>query len=225
MASSFGEGPLMDAPTIPDLTVADLLEQFGPLPLNRIRLDPAPGTATEEDVVRIHLREDRLYELVDGVLVEKTMGLYESYLAALLLRLLGNFVDQHDLGFVLGADGMVRLAPGLVRIPDVSFMSWKRLGSKRVPRKPMANLAPDLAVEVLSPNNTAREMDRKLHDYFAAGTRLVWYVYPSDHTVKVFTKPGRGTVLREGEALQGGKVLPGFELPLKELFAEPGDSL
>ena len=145
----------MDAPTIPDLTVADLLEQFGPLPLNRIRLDPAPGTATEEDVVRIHLREDRLYELVDGVLVEKTMSLYESYLAALLLRLPGNFVDQHDLGFVLGADGMVRLAPGLVRIPDVSFMSWKRLGSKRVPRKPMANLAPDLAVEVLSPSNTA----------------------------------------------------------------------
>ena len=70
-------------------------------------------------MIGIHDREDRLCELVDGVLLEKTVGTYESYLALLL----GNFVDENNLGIVLGADGMMRLVPGLVRIPNVSFIS------------------------------------------------------------------------------------------------------
>ena len=82
-------------------TAADLVERFGPIPLDRVRHDPAPGTATEDHVVEIHDREDRLYELVDGVLVEKTVGIYESYLAAFLVRLIGNFVEENDLGIVL----------------------------------------------------------------------------------------------------------------------------
>lgn len=105
-------------------TAADLVRRFGAIPLCRVRHDPAPGTAVEEDVVTIHDREDRLYELIDRTLVEKTVGTYESYLAMMLGRILGNFIIDHNLGVVLGADGMLRLAPGLVRIPDVSFISW-----------------------------------------------------------------------------------------------------
>ncbi len=205
-------------------TAADLVERFGAIPLNRIRHDPAPGTATEQDVVRLHDGEDKLYELVDGVLVEKTVGTYESYLAALLARLLGNFVAPRRLGIVLGADGMLRLAPGLVRIPDVSYISFERLPGRQVPREPFADLAPDLAVEVISRFNTPEEMNRKLKDYFGAGVSLVWYVYPRSRQVHVHVTPDHPTVLNLHQTLDGGQVLPGFEIALAELFAEPGQS-
>ena len=211
----------LSAPPRTEWTVADLLEQFGPILARRIRMDPSPGTATEEDVVAIHDREKRLYELVDGVLVETAMGYYESYLALLLARLLGNFVAQRNLGIIAGEAGMVRLSAGLVRIPDLSFVSWNRLPGRRVPREPIPDLAPDLAVEVLSPSNTEREMERKLHDYFTAGIFLVWYVDPAARAVTVFTAADQPVLLREGQTLDGGSVLPGFTLALRDLFAEP----
>lgn len=206
-------------------TAADLVERFGSIPLSRVRLNPAPGSASEGDVVEIHDREDRLYELVDGILLEKTVGTYESYLAALLVQLLGNYVRENDLGIVLGADGMIRLAPGLVRIPDVSFISWRRLPQRKVPRDPIADLAPDLAVEVISKGNTPQEMERKLSDYFAAGVRQVWYVYHSPRReVLVYASPTERTVLGDQQTLDGGDLLPGFTLPLKDFFAEPSQT-
>ncbi len=201
-------------------TVADLLAHFGPIAHRRIRQDPPPGTATEQDVIDIHDRDKRLFELVDGVLVEKAMGLQEYFLAAFIVRALGDFVIIHRLGFVLGSDGMARLAPGLVRIPDVLFISWRHFPSRRIPRIPMLISGPDLAVEVLSPSNTAQEMDRKLHDYFGAGVLLVWYVDPVARTVEVFTAPDQSVVLRQDQTLTGDPVLPGFVLPLRDLFAE-----
>ena len=202
-----------------DMTVADLLELFGPMPAGRIRTNPEPGTATEQDVIDIEERESRLCELVDGVLVEKTVGYYESHLAAQLIYFLTGFVRRHRLGIVLGADGMMRLAPGLVRIPDASFVSWDQLPGRRVPRVPIADLAPDLAVEVISPSNTAREMERKLQEYLAAGVRLVWYVLPEPQEVHVYTAE-RHDVLTMDRELSGGEVLPGFALPLRQLFEE-----
>jgi Uma2 family endonuclease len=202
-------------------TAGDLIERFGPIPLARVRFRPVPGFATEKDVVEIHDHEDRLCELIDGILLEKTVGAYESYLATLIARLIGNFVTEHDLGILLGADGMIRLAPGLVRIPDVSFVSWKRLPGRRIPREPIADLVPDLAIEVISPGNTAKEIERKLTEYFDAGTPLVWYVYPMDREVRVFTSPQRGRKVQGSQTLRGGSVLPGFELPLEVLFAGP----
>lgn len=200
------------------LTVAELIEQLGDIPPQRIRLKPRPGTATEKDVLRVEAKENRLCELVDGVLVEKVMAYYESRVAGLMFKYLEDFQEEHDLGIVAGADGMMRLAPGLVRIPDVSFVSWQRLPLRRVPREPIANLAPDLAVEVLSKGNTLKEMARKLQEYFDAGVRLVWFIDPKARTVEVFTSPGESTLLRERQTLKGGGVLPGFSLPLKKLF-------
>ena len=202
------------------MTVADLAERFGSIPAQRIRTDPTPGSATEQDVIDIEARESRLCELVDGVLVEKPLGYYESYLAVRLIILIGTFVERHGLGVVAGADGMMRLAPGLVRIPDVSFVSWERLPGRRVPRVPIADLAPDLAVEVISPSNTAREMERKLQEYFVAGVRLVWYVHPEPQEIHVYTAE-RHDVLTIDQELSGGDVLPGFALPLRQLFEEP----
>jgi Uma2 family endonuclease len=202
-------------------TLADLLEQLGDIAPERVRFRPPPGTATEEDVLAIrNSPERRLCELVDGVLVEKAMGLRESYLAGILITILWAFVRPRNLGIVTGADGMMRLSPGLVRIPDVAFLSWSRFPNRRVPTEPIPDVVPDLAVEVLSAGNTAREMARKRQDYFAAGVQVVWQVDPRTRIVEVFTAPNQSTVLYEAQTLEGGTVLPGFTLPLQELFAE-----
>ncbi|HJT31570.1 MAG TPA: Uma2 family endonuclease [Pirellulales bacterium] len=201
------------------LTIHDLAELFGDMPAWRIRNVPAPGTATEDDVVEIEEREDRLCELVDGVLVEKTVGYDESCLTVALAALLHNFVKAHKLGKVSGPDGMLRLFPGLVRIPDVAFVSWKRFSKRRGTSK-LPDLVPDLAVEVLSEGNTPKEMSRKLDDYFDAGVRLVWFVDLRKRTVEVFSSKKSSKLLRKHQNLTGGKVLSGFSVSLEELFAE-----
>lgn len=203
-------------------TLDDLLERLGRVPLNRIRFHPAPGTAREEDVLLSTQGNRQICELVDGVLVEKPMGYYESLVAAILIQLLRNFLDEHDLGVVLGADGTLRLMPGLVRIPDVSFLAWERFPNRELPPEPIPDLVPDLAVEVLSESNTEAEMERKLQEYFAAGVRLVWYVDPEPRRVRVYTSPDDVSVLVEAETLEGGSVLPGFQLTIRDWFDRAG---
>jgi Uma2 family endonuclease len=202
-------------------TAVDLVERLGAIPLDRVRTNPPPGSAAERDVIEIHDRENRLYELLDGTLLEKTMGSFESYLALYLGHLLTAFVSENRLGIVLGADGMLRLAPGLVRLPDVSFISWDRLPGRTIPRKEIWDLAPDLAVEVISRGNTRQEMARKLTDYFSAGVRLVWYIDPATNEVQVYESPDKCATLTAEATLDGGQVLPGFRLPLSALFAQP----
>ncbi|HEV7221870.1 MAG TPA: Uma2 family endonuclease [Pirellulales bacterium] len=202
-------------------TLVDLSQRFGAMPAWRIRTIPAPGAATEEDVIAIEARENRLCELVDGVLVEKTVGYWESYLACELVRELGNFVKPRNLGIVTGEGGMMRLFPGMVRIPDAAFARREKFPDRRVPREPIPSLVPDLAVEVLSESNTVEEMSRKLADYFDAGVRLVWYVDPRERIVRVFTAPEAFELLRGEDVLTGGEILPGFALSLRDLFREP----
>jgi Uma2 family endonuclease len=209
-------------PSQTTLTVAELLQSLGGLPPERVLARPAPGTATEQDVIRLRDREKRLCELVDGVLVEKTMGQYESRVAAVLIYFFERFLDDHDLGIVYGADGTLRIMPGLVRIPDVTFVSWKRLPNRELPAEPIPDLVPDLAVEVLSAGNTPEEMDRKVGEYFLAGVRLVWMIEPETRTAVVYKSPRRRTTVATDQALEGGAVLPGFTLPLKRLFARAG---
>lgn len=200
-------------------TLGDLIQRLG-VPPDRIRFRPAPGTATLQDVLDIHDHEGRLCELVDGVLLEKTVGYRESQLAVFLTALLNVFVVPKNLGIVTGADGMMELAADLVRIPDGAFVSWSRLPGRRRPSAPIPNLAPNLAVEVLSRSNSAGEMTAKRHDYFAAGVELVWEVDPDNRTVAVYTSPTTVRTLSASDTLDGGSVLPGFTLPLAQLFAE-----
>ena len=200
-------------------TLADLVKQLGGISLERIRLHPAPGHATERDLLRLLSREDGLFELVDGVLVEKAVGWLKAFLAARLIQFLANFADQHELGIVLGADALVRLRPRRVRIPDVAFYSWRHFPNREIPRDAISDLPPDLAIEVLSESNTPEEIARKLREYFLGGVRLAWIVDPSRCTVEVFTSPDQSVVVTEEQALDGGEVLPGFTLPLRDLFA------
>jgi Uma2 family endonuclease len=203
----------------PSWTVARLSRYFGVAP-ERLLLHPRPGMATEDDLVYVN-DHDRLCELVDGVLVEKAMGFYEGFLEVVLVRILGEFVDRHKLGIIVAGNANLRLFPGLVRIPDVSFISWERLPGGRVPEVAVADLAPDLAVEVISRGNTKKEMERKLDEYFRYGVRLAWLVYPKRKTVDVYTSPHDKTVRRKDDMLDGGDVLPGFSLSLAEFFTPP----
>jgi Uma2 family endonuclease len=109
--------------------------------------------------------------------------------------------------------------PRLVRIPDVAFVSWKRVPDHAYPEEPIPDLAPDLAIEVLSKHNTKAEMQRKLKEYFLTGVELVWFVDPVKRRVQVFTSPEESHIVHEDEVLDGGNVLPGFKLPLRKLFA------
>ena len=163
-------------------TIGDLLKRLGDIPARRVRLHPTPGTATEKDVIEILDREKRPCELVEGTLVEKPVGFEESDIACLLITALNNFVRPRKLGIVTGESGTMRLFQGLVRIPDVAFISWDRFPNRKKPKEPIPELAPDLAIEVLSKSNTKAEMNRKLGEYFAAGVRLVWIVDPRKRT-------------------------------------------
>src|SRR5262245_56735409 len=170
-------------------TMADLLDRLGGIDPQRVRLKPPPGEATEADVDRLRNTTRRLYELVEGTLVEKAMGFRESIVAVAIINLLGSFVKANDLGLVTAPDGMMRLAAGLVRIPDVSYFSWSRFSERRITIDPIPDFAPDLAIEVLSAGNSRREMERKLAEYFAAGVRLAWLIDPATQTAEVYTSP------------------------------------
>jgi Uma2 family endonuclease len=199
-------------------TVADLLGRLGGIPASRVRLHPTPGTATERDLIEVNGRKQGLCELVEGTLVEKPMGFEESVLAALLIFYLGNFVVHRKLGILTGEGGMMRLFTGLVRIPDVAFIARTSFPNGKRPKGPVPAIAPDLAIEVLSKGNSKAEIAKKLREYFESGTRLVWLVDPKTRSVRVHTSPSDSTRLDADSTLDGGAVLPGFRLPLADLF-------
>jgi Uma2 family endonuclease len=199
--------------------LAELLEQLGDIPPKRVCYDPFPGTATKRDLVRLHSREDKLYELIDRTLVEKPMGSPESYLASEVIWQLRKYLDDHDLGFLYAPDALIEILPNLVRGPDVCFVPWTKRPERTVPSEPISDLIPDLAVEVLSPSNTRGEILRKLKEYFLAGVRLVWVIDPLKRTADVHTAPDVKKSLGESGTLDGGDVLPGLRLPLAKLFA------
>jgi Uma2 family endonuclease len=201
-------------------TFADVLAQLGGIPLERIRAVPPAGMATEQDLVVAEARTGRICELIDGVLVEKAIGYFESALAAVLIGWLGNYMAEHRLGMVLGEAGLIRLSPGQVRVPDVSVILWERFGGRGPPQVAILPLAPDLAVEVLSAGNSPGEMQWKLVDYFKAGVRLVWYVDPRARTLCAYTAPDRFALIDEQGIVEGGQVLPGLRFALADLFAE-----
>jgi Uma2 family endonuclease len=204
-------------PVLETANVQELIEHLG-VPPKRIRMRPLPGTATEDDVLRIEPR----CELIDGVLVERAMSYYESRMALLLGHYLESYLELHDLGIVVGADGMMRLKFGQVRIPDLAFYAWSHFPNRILPYEAILSVVPDLAVEVLSEGNTLKEMERKRREYFAAGAKLVWIVDPDKRTVDVYTAAEQFTTLDESRSLDGGTVLPGFTLSIRTWFERAG---
>jgi Uma2 family endonuclease len=203
-------------------TPLDLARKFGDIPLSRIHFDPPPGTASEEQCIAINERSDCLCELVDGTLIEKVMGTYESLIAVNLITELNLYLRQNRLGIVLGADGMLRLRVKLIRVPDVSYISKEQLQRGSFPRRGVATMAPTIAVEVISEGNTRREMDEKLTEYFSYGTAEVWYVYPKTQTIDRYTAPQQKETLAADQSLTT-PILPGFSCPIAPLFIHPDE--
>jgi len=160
------------------------------------------------------------YEIVRGELVRLPMsGFDSSDVAGGILSALRTFVYPRKLGRVGGADGAYIFArdPQTVRIPDVSFVRTDRL-PPREERRRFLELAPDLAVEVVSPSDSANEVHEKVLEYLRAGVQLVWVVHPIQRTVTVYTEGPIARVLGDGDTLDGGDLLPGFTLAVTEIF-------
>jgi Uma2 family endonuclease len=158
---------------------------------------------------------DKAYEFIAGEIVEKMVSNQRSsQIGTRIAVFLGMYLLQHTLGRLTGEQGGY-IVNGERYIPDVGYMSYAR--------QPIDNddaynpLAPDLAVEVLSPTDTAREMRIKVVSYLAAGT-VVWVVSPDDETIEIYVPGEKGRVLGIDDTLDGGTVLPGFSMAVKEIF-------
>jgi Uma2 family endonuclease len=180
----------------------------------------APIQYTPEDLLA--LPDAVRFELVDGKLVERPMGFFSSFVGGRLFFLLTAHCDAHGLGWVLPSDASYQCfpnAPTKVRKPDVSFVDASRLPANQAPQG-HAHLPPDLAVEVISPNEIFGDAIRKAGEYLEAGVRLVWLIEPTTRTALVFRQDGSGAILRGGE-LSGEDVVRGFRCSLDELFRPP----
>ena len=186
---------------------------------------PAPlGDFPEESTVKpSRVPDDSFYEVVDGQIVElPPMGAYEGDMASFLSFALAHVVDAAKLGKVV-VEIMFWLdrAGKLKRRPDLAFVSARKWQiRKRAPKAEAWDIIPDLAVEVVSESNSANEILLKLVDYFRAGVRQVWVVYPVSKQVYVYTSLTSVQILTEPAALEGGELIPGFRLSLTELFED-----
>ncbi len=166
--------------------------------------------------------EAKRYELDEGeLIIMAPAGDKHGLLAAEALLLIGPFVKEHKLGKVTAAEtGFVlwtnpKTGRSVVRAPDVGFISTARLVPQTGKFFP---IPPDLAVEVVSPNDTATQIRRKANQYLKAGTRMVIVVYPDDQLVDVYQPSQPIRTYGIDDTLDGGDVLPGFQLSIRELF-------
>ncbi|MBI3329003.1 MAG: Uma2 family endonuclease [Nitrospinae bacterium] len=172
----------------------------------------AQGTASGDDIER--------YEVIDGVRVEREpMGAFETVLASWLCHLINSFAAGKKLGLAVNETLFVlNAARNLQRRPDVAFVSYARWPASVVAREPAWNVVPDLAIEIVSPTNLAEEIDRKITDYFQSEVRLVWVFYPDSGRVYDYQSPTHVSILERTDTLDGGEVLPGFRLPIAQLY-------
>lgn len=204
--------------TTPRPNLAELVHRLGDIPIERIILDPPPGQATLDDALELSEAADKqLCELIDGTLVEKAMGFNESRLAAGLMFHLQLYLRKNNIGFVSGESGMFKMGKN-GRMPDIAFISWRHFPNKQADLKkyPIMPFAPDLAVEVLSQSNTAKEIEQKQVDYFKAGVKLMWVIDPKEETATVHRVDGSSEVLTKTDALSGEEVLPGLSILVAE---------
>lgn len=195
-----------------------------------VMLESPPRAAVRSRTTAVDLwarPDEKQFELVNGELTERTMSWESERIGTNLLLALGGFVRQRNCGEVVGSNAgyqcfqaVVPADPDRVRKPDVSFIT-----AARVPRDPIVRgycrVAPDLAVEVISPNDLSDEVEGKIDEYLKAGVRLVWVVHSQVKTVRIHRADGTVQVLRIDEELSGEDVIPGFRCPVSEVFRMP----
>jgi len=175
---------------------------------------------TAEELIRLPMGMGERYELIQGEL--KTMtpaGSRHGKISARVGRLLDQFVSEKKLGEVFGAETgfILRRNPDTVRAPDAAFVSANRIPAEGIPSGYWPG-APDLAVEVVSPDDKAVEIKTKVREYFQAGARLVWIIYPETREVDVFRSAHESLNLSAQDNLEGDEVIPGFLCSVAKLF-------
>ncbi|MBI4339512.1 MAG: Uma2 family endonuclease [Chloroflexi bacterium] len=172
---------------------------------------------TVEDFYRLYSGKEGHYELVEGEVVKMAPpGFQHGEIALKIGSLLLAHAQQHRLGRV-GVEAGFILGPGTVRGPDVAFVRQERIPAGGGPQA-FFNGPPDLAVEVVSPSDTAAQIEMKVHDYLRSGVAQVWVAYPEGKRVHVYTKDGKALRYESGDALPGGDLLPGFSVAVREIF-------
>jgi len=177
-----------------------------------------PGTVEPDQLEQ--LPDADHYELVGGKLVEKDMGAESDMIALRIGGRLDLFCLQHQIGRVFGSTTGYRCFPHdpkLLRRPDASFIANGRLPNNQPPKGDI-QIAPDLAVEVVSPNDLYEEVEAKVNEYLAAGVKLVWVVSPGSRTVLIRRPDDTCVLVRESGELSGENVVPGFACKVAELF-------
>lgn len=177
-----------------------------------------PATMTAEDLLRLNVQDKRT-ELVRGrLVVREPAGFARGVVAARIGAAVASFVRLHDLGLVVAAETGFTLErnPDTVRAPDVGFVRRHRVPDP-LPRG-YAEFAPDLAVEVLSPDDRPGEVLAKVADWLLAGTHLVWVVDPIRRAARVYRPDGTESFATIGDSLDGEDVLPGFTLALGQVL-------
>jgi Uma2 family endonuclease len=176
---------------------------------------------TAADLQELSQSDDTHLELIEGVLYPMPpAGGKHGSVTSILTMHVQYHVSQHNLGYVTAAETGYRLAEKTVLAPDIGFIRAERIPAE-LPDG-FVPFAPDLAVEVMSPGNSASEMSRKVALFFQHGTRLIWVVHPNDRKVDVYHPADDGAKIQflgMDDTLDGGDVLPGFSLAIRELFA------
>jgi len=178
----------------------------------------APALLTADDLARLQ-PPDKRTELVRGVMiVREPAGFRHGDVAMAIAARMHLFVSQHNLGRVLAAETGFKLFtnPDTVRAPDVAFVRHDRIPDP--PPRGFAPFAPDLAVEVLSPDDRPGEVLKKVADWLTAGTRLIWEIDPERRVARVYRADGTMSLLGEADVFDGEDVLPGFSCTLREIL-------
>jgi Uma2 family endonuclease len=179
---------------------------------------PVETLSTEEDFPE--MPDKHGYELINGEWVEKNMGAQAGLVVLTVNRRVANHADAHRQGLVFSSDAGYQIfahKPNRVRKPDGSFIRRGRLLDDKPPRGHL-RIAPDLAIEVISPNDLAEDIEERVADFLQAGTKIMWVLHPSTRTVYVFRQGNSVTRLTASDELSGEDVLPGFVCRVEELF-------
>lgn len=180
---------------------------------------PDGGPITLEEFQRMPEEDAHRVELSRGRVVrEPRPGAEHGWLAGRLVRLLGSYAEEHDLGLVVTQTGFLLAEnPPTIRGPDAAFIANEQLSGEEIPTG-LWTVPPSLAAEVVSPSNSVGEIQEKVLEYLEAGTELVWVVEPRSRAVTVWRPPPEARSVREEDVLDGADVLPGFRLEVAALF-------
>jgi Uma2 family endonuclease len=199
-------------------TVSMTNEELMTLPKDGREGAPTLAGSSMTDAELMQLPENGYkYEYVDGELIMSPAGLIQEKVGTRLIYLISSYLEDNPVAEILGSNAGYRMLSGNVRSPDVSVIRLERLPGGEVPEG-FGYFAPDLAVEVLSPNQSAAQLREKIEEYFANGTQTVWVINEKTRTIMVHRSPKDFQTFGESDTLEGSPVLPGFSCNVGEIF-------